>query len=196
MLIRITQKCSMGCPHCLVNATPDGEHMTLATFKNAITFAMEVDLLAPLLISGGEPTEHPQFLEFVDLALRHNVKVLIFSNGTFLEDKDYTDKILVREIEVQITNDERFYPRRVPIIEHPKLMYEHKLRVLTPLGRGAVLAEKAQELPVSRAPGCFNLRSMARSMKSLSSTLPLTILSCLRTRVSAKARLPMSEPEL
>ena len=38
MLVRITQKCRMQCPHCMVNASPDGEHMAMETFHKVIAF--------------------------------------------------------------------------------------------------------------------------------------------------------------
>lgn len=40
MLIRITNRCMMGCNHCMVDATPEGEHMAFDTYLGALTLAM------------------------------------------------------------------------------------------------------------------------------------------------------------
>ena len=38
MVIKITEKCSMGCSHCMNNALPTGKHMSFDTFKDVIKF--------------------------------------------------------------------------------------------------------------------------------------------------------------
>lgn len=39
MLIQITNRCRMGCPHCLEASTPDGGLMDEATIGNALKLA-------------------------------------------------------------------------------------------------------------------------------------------------------------
>ena len=89
MLIQITNRCQEGCRHCLQNALPDGPLMTEATFRKAIEFGRF--LKCPLyVISGGEPTEHPQFLEFCKLLDRLIGKEAVFtvtSNGMWYPDQ-------------------------------------------------------------------------------------------------------------
>lgn len=34
MLLKITEACSMGCSHCVNDAKPDGEHMTLKVLED------------------------------------------------------------------------------------------------------------------------------------------------------------------
>lgn len=63
MLIQITNKCHEGCAHCMHCSNPNGEHMSEATFKNALRFGQFLGASA-YIITGGEPTEHPQFSEF------------------------------------------------------------------------------------------------------------------------------------
>lgn len=151
----------MGCSHCMVEATPDGEHMTPETFERALQFASRVG--SPfILISGGEPTEHPQLLELLRIADMYKnggfiVNTSVLSNGLFMEEKDpaWIEEFLSLVDSVQVTNDPRYYPRRLnKVLQHPKIG-EVVDTVLTyiALGRGA--GQESTRL----APACFNLRS-------------------------------------
>lgn len=60
MLLKITRKCLMGCNHCIENATPDGEHMTIEVFENTLEFLKRINPFS-ILITGGEPTDSPNF---------------------------------------------------------------------------------------------------------------------------------------
>lgn len=148
MLIRITNRCHMGCSHCLVDARPDGDHMTRSVFQKALDFAGNTDGI--VLLSGGEPTEHPDILDFIRLAKAavpaSNVAML--SNGAFLRDGR---ELLKEGIQIQVTNDNRYYPERVPYIDHPNLCYTFEIPTLIKLGRG-------RENSGQRGPGCFNFR--------------------------------------
>ena len=48
---------------------PDGEDMSFSVFQDAIQFSLERAYPLPIMLSGGEPTEHPDFLHFVDYAI-------------------------------------------------------------------------------------------------------------------------------
>lgn len=41
MLLKITEKCSMGCTHCMNNATPDGQHMSEKVFDDSLDFLIK-----------------------------------------------------------------------------------------------------------------------------------------------------------
>lgn len=96
MLIQITNRCQEGCRHCLQNALSDGPHMTEATFRRVIEFGRF--LKNPLyVISGGEPTEHPQFFEFckmLDRLIGKEAHFSITSNGMWYpEQKEMMEKL-------------------------------------------------------------------------------------------------------
>lgn len=160
MLVRITNSCQMQCSHCLVEATPDGEHMTPETFVKTVLF-LRKQLMPLMLMSGGEPTDHPDVISFIELALANGIETLLLSNGEFLYgDEDRRDRILELVYGLQVTNDPRFYPRYVERYEHPKVSWETRIRTVTPHGRAVTngLAEGG------RAPDCFNLRSITRTL--------------------------------
>lgn len=68
MYLQLTTKCNMACDHCGFSCSPKrGEHMDLKTYKAALDLAEESGSF--LTLGGGEPTIHPQFWEFLGLAL-------------------------------------------------------------------------------------------------------------------------------
>lgn len=160
MLVRITNSCRMGCSHCMIDATPDGQHMSVETFGKVLNFIRRNNFLL-VMISGGEPTDHPDFFTIAEMARDSGLQPLILSNGMFLEDVPKRDKIISLGISIQITNDNRFYPNRIVEPEHPLLTYEHQIRIVTPIGRA-----KKNKLSAGRqSPLCFNLRSLVRNLK-------------------------------
>ena len=159
MLVRITNSCRMGCNHCMIDATPSGEHMSTDMFSRSLAF-IKLHEFRIVMLSGGEPTDHPNFLIFAQMAKDSGLHPLILSNGMFLEDERKRDEILSLGIPIQITNDERFYPKKIVKFEHPLLSYEDNLRVIVPLGRA-----KTNNLQSERmSPLCFNLRSAIRTL--------------------------------
>jgi hypothetical protein len=156
------------------DSTPDGEHMTMDTFKQVLDFALNLNPLI-LLISGGEPTEHPMLFDFLDLIEQEKIKrnielaICITSNGMFInKGKEYFDKLVsYPDVSIQVTNDKRFYPTRIEVPTHPKISYETELRILEKLGRAKDNWDelhKKGNMPRRRiAPSCFNIRSICNS---------------------------------
>jgi hypothetical protein len=146
----------------MVDAKPDGEHMTMETFKKVVSFVSR-NTLPIILISGGEPTEHPQILEFLKLSKENFKMVILLSNGTFIGNVKLRDAIIGLGICVQVTNDPRYYKTKVEKFEHPLFTYEDHIRTITALGRAI-----ENEIPSDRtAPMCFNLRSTTRTCGSI-----------------------------
>ena len=85
MLFQITNKCLMGCPHCMDNSTPDGGMMDFDTFRKALAFAKD-NGEAHIMISGGEPTEHPELVDFCEEIDKTHLRFSIASNGMWLGD--------------------------------------------------------------------------------------------------------------
>lgn len=169
MLIRITNRCTMGCSHCMTEASPDGEHMSLGTFQFAVAFAMTQIEAVHLLISGGEPTDHPKIIELLKEVARFKAGdrlpcITLLTNGLFLHgDPKRRDQILKLVDCVQVTNDDRFYPRKVQTYCHPKVLFERRIRKVYPAGRA--LSNKLPADPMH--PSCFNVRSATRTFGSM-----------------------------
>jgi|APSaa5957512622_1039677.scaffolds.fasta_scaffold78916_1 hypothetical protein len=168
MLIRITNKCTMGCSHCMVDATPEGEHMAFSTFLQCLTFACKIGSQM-VFLTGGEPTLHPELVGMLGLIRDKGLQPLLTSNGLFLSEMTVKerDDILGGVDSVQVTNDPRYYPRRVERPAHPKVYYEDTLRMMSPFGRAVTNGLECTRL----APMCFNLRSAVRQIGGLSESL-------------------------
>ncbi len=82
LLLEITQACNLACPTCYADAKGH-DFMSVNEAKRRLDlFFSPQPLLDVLMISGGEPTIHPQFTEILDLALTYPVnRVLINTNG-------------------------------------------------------------------------------------------------------------------
>lgn len=122
MILAITNKCSMGCTHCLSDCKPDGEHITLEQFKKNLAYAMNLKTYQPILISGGEPLEHPYFMkimyELVRVSNEYTNKpiITIITNGYPLLKEpvlyDWYISIIKENpyIITQVTNWYPYYP--------------------------------------------------------------------------------------
>jgi hypothetical protein len=178
MLIKVTNKCEMGCSHCMEDSTPAGKHMTFDTFLCAVQFSIRMESSvwetgAPpiILLSGGECTEHPDIVKMIRAVLNRGLTPIIITNGMWLNDKELRESILRPEwtqLGVQVTNDDRFYPKAPPTVDDPRIIYVPKLTKLIPLGRASkrIDSMKDDDLPVRDAPTSFNMRSITRQTKS------------------------------
>lgn len=179
MLIKVTNYCSMGCSHCMESSTIKGEHMTADTFARALRFAQRTEGNAwragipPLiLLSGGECTEHPDIVKYVEAVIGLGWVPMLLTNGMWLADKDLRESLLRpewKQLFVQVTHDPRFYPKDPPIvIDDSRITYIPSLTLLIPLGRAKRKPGLSAEtgLPKRNAPSSFNLRSLTRSLRS------------------------------
>ena len=81
-IIEITNHCNLECPICIVQ-NKNNYTMTREEFVATIDSLIEKEgTLDTINLSGGEPTIHPQFMEFLDLAQRPEIaRVSISTNG-------------------------------------------------------------------------------------------------------------------
>ena len=155
MLVKITTQCQMGCTHCMENAEPQGEHMSLDIFKKVQSFITKVyGGLNLIMLSGGEPTEHPEILKILEQI--KGWRTILLSNGLFMSDKIAED-ILKSGVMIQVYNDPRYYPKKI-LINHPRVLFFDKINMITPFGRA-----RTNKIPTEKvSPSCFNLRSCVR----------------------------------
>ncbi len=169
MMIKITEKCSMGCTHCMNRATPNGNHMDFDTFMKAIAFQKEYGG-SFCLITGGEPTEHPAFEHFLGYAVSALPKcfITVATNGLWMTQNERFIK-LVHEthgdrVLFQVTSDPRYYPTPVDL-NHPVFKYDNVVTCdivpqIYPQGRAL-----DNNLPwTAKACKCFNVRAIPRQI--------------------------------
>lgn len=164
MLIHITESCHMGCKHCFEDAKPSNNHMTLDTFENSLEFSRKYDI-GINLISGGEPTDHLEFVKFVELACNSSsAGVAVLTNGLWMQDNPDSVKYLnenYSNLYWQVTTDVRYYPIQIdishPVYQFSRVSVTSKIGKLYPLGRTV-----SNSLPwKSKCSGCYNFRAMA-----------------------------------
>ena len=96
MLLKITEKCSAGCIHCLSDCKPDGAHMSMDTLKNAMDFIINNDLCRSIGVTGGEPTETGDaFIRILRRCTEEHPEahIAILSNGKNFAYTEYTKKL-------------------------------------------------------------------------------------------------------
>ena len=171
MVIKITEKCSMHCLHCFNRADENGAHMSLQTLKSVVDKINELPIHL-LLVSGGEPTEHPDFMGVMKYLAKHlrrpdRIPVILATNGVYLEDHlEVAQQLhnLFPHFTIQVTNDPRFYPSP---IDESKALYHHKyvtvcneILSIVPQGRAADNC-----IPSDRvASSCVNFRSFIHQL--------------------------------
>jgi len=92
LLEDINENCNLRCPTCYADSMP--ELTGLASVADVMAnidqrLAREAGRIDVLMLSGGEPTIHPQFREILEGALQRNVvRVLVNTNGVTLSRDD------------------------------------------------------------------------------------------------------------
>jgi hypothetical protein len=181
MLIKITDKCSMGCSHCLSDCNPNGKHMSFETFQKAIRFNFDRAGDSPILISGGEPTEHPEFEKFIGYLLMYKkleeaknlrklAPITVTTNGLWLSEnvefvKYLENSSFYNDIMFQVVVDDRYYPVHVneKILSSSELIIiGHDVPAIYPQGRAL-----QNNIPTNRkSSNCFNVRAITKQIDS------------------------------
>lgn len=81
--LELTNRCNLGCQHCYMNAE---NHPKDPPAMNWIDFIREMDELGVLkfVVTGGEPTLHPEFENIISEIKKRKIKFALFTNGTTL----------------------------------------------------------------------------------------------------------------
>lgn len=182
MLIKITESCSMGCPHCLNDSKPNGRDMSMDTARLVMRFIKKYlndSRSSTYLISGGEPTEHHDFMKICEYFLDEIEKlrgikyVVITTNGFWiLSHKDEARKLVSRarqgmEVFFQVSADKRYYPKRLDVSdpiwkEKGFMLVDNCVGWVYPLGRA-----RGGGYPINhKATACANIRLIAAQMGS------------------------------
>lgn len=106
-IIEITNHCNLECPICIVQ-NRHNYNMTREEFAKIIDGLIEKEgTLETINISGGEPTMHPLFLEFLDIAKRPEIsRVSVSTNGIrCAQDIEFCRELARRNVYVSLQLD-------------------------------------------------------------------------------------------
>lgn len=179
MIISITESCHMGCSHCMDDAKPCMKHMSMRTFQDAISFFNQFGGIE-CVITGGEPTDNPEWLEMLKYALEHAhgstgtgiAHITLATNGmNIAKSRDLQTYLMILmqkhgNFNVQVTHVKEYYPIDVdfntPFFDAVGICT--KIEAIYPMGRA-----RDNKLPwQAKCSKCFNIRSATRSFRDLS----------------------------
>lgn len=174
MMIKITSKCSMNCSHCMNDAKSTGKHMDFETFTDAIDFQNKYGF-GYVMITGGEPFEHPQWCSFFEYAFRHvkNAVIEIATNGRYLQENHDIMAYYISSkasnpmnglMMFQVCNDPNYYPykldRTLPVFNLPNVSFIDNVPNIYPQGRVKDMPHHA------KGSKCCNIRMVVKQTNS------------------------------
>ncbi|HET7813761.1 MAG TPA: radical SAM protein [Candidatus Baltobacteraceae bacterium] len=99
-LLDVTTQCNLQCPACFTSSSPAlSQYLPLDRILSAVRTAIEREngRLDVVMISGGEPTVHPQLREMVEALLEMPVtRIVINTNGVRLANEDALLELLAQ----------------------------------------------------------------------------------------------------
>lgn len=180
MLLQITNRCHMGCPHCMQGSTQNGKHMTEEVFRKAAVFCFNARPLV-INISGGEPLEHPAWHDITKslLTIPSARIITILTNGSWIEDDQKRIQMakLIRQnkgrLKVQVYSHPDYYKQHEWTVEHEKQFSSigctpdfHSPIFMQDLGRARKNCQEETEKS-NHVPSCINSHLIAMQSHSL-----------------------------
>lgn len=86
--ISITNYCEKGCAFCYRQSNTEGEAMPLALYADIIKQAKDLGVVQ-VALGGGNPNQHPQFIEILRLTRKHGIIPTYTTNGQGMNDEIY-----------------------------------------------------------------------------------------------------------
>lgn len=158
--------------------------MGMDLFERALRFTeraecqvIQAKMPVLMMLSGGECTDHPNIVEMVEMVTKRGWIVTLLTHGLWLDNVELRNKLLRDDVWwkdnvlIQVTNDDRYYPRKPPIFEHKKVYYVDRIQVLSNLGRAASTKFDPKGLSQRAAPSSYNLRSLTHATRSIASAI-------------------------
>jgi hypothetical protein len=95
--LHITYRCNLTCTACSRESFLANPHTPDMTIDDLLEFFSQADAIGQkprIVIVGGEPTLHPDFVEFVRLSLDWSGNVQVFSNATTAKSKALLEQVV------------------------------------------------------------------------------------------------------
>ena len=147
--------------------------MDFDTLKRAVAKLNELSYHT-LVLTGGEPTEHPDLLRFIkylskNLRKLDSIRVIFATNGVYLEDHlELAQKMhkLFPILSIQVTNDPRYYPKAIDetkfLYQHRYVQVAHEIELMTLQGRAVDNGFQTTRI----ASSCINCRSLIHQLST------------------------------
>lgn len=84
--VSITNYCEHGCEFCYRQSNIDGKHIAFEDMRNIVEQAKDAGVLQ-IALGGGNPNQHPQFVEILKLTRENGIVPSYTSNGEGLSDE-------------------------------------------------------------------------------------------------------------
>lgn len=176
MIISLTEKCSEGCSHCMINSLPRSPSMSKEVLEKVCAFTSKMKNYV-FLVSGGEFSEHPEFKSYcLELfAANKGKNFLLLSNGSWFFDEPKRQDMLAllkhpSVLGLQVRTHKKYYPNFKRTSEafegmqalHSKIKcFEDSIQLIS-LGRAKANFPAADE---RKFPSCSNLFLLAKQAK-------------------------------
>lgn len=98
--IEIASKCNERCIHCYIPHSEKTDIMSYDIYEKTLKELNEMGTIG-LILSGGEPMCHPQFLDFIKLAKKYDFALSILSNLTLMNDEILNELKSLRHLSIQ-----------------------------------------------------------------------------------------------
>jgi radical SAM protein with 4Fe4S-binding SPASM domain len=87
--IYLSSFCQHNCPGCFHDRSPitSKKFLSVGDFRKLLDDLLLLDIQMMDLTGGGEPTLHPQFIEFVKMCRDEKIKLALLSNGTWKDPR-------------------------------------------------------------------------------------------------------------
>lgn len=92
LILRVTERCEVGCDHCCINAIPTGSEMDVQLLEETLDGAKD-NGVGLIHISGGEPLMHPELEEFVRTAAARGFYVELTTSTYSRQGEDDAGRI-------------------------------------------------------------------------------------------------------
>lgn len=124
----ITNRCNLRCNFCFASAQySNKDKMDLSYFENKINELKDYGL-KKVILTGGEPTIHPDFYKFLKVTTNFSLPVQVLTNGTTTLDKEIYQNEYISHFVVSIDGESEThdflrgkkgaYERTVKFLEH------------------------------------------------------------------------------
>ena len=90
----ITDKCSAGCNSCIFDCGPhrkDAKHLNTDVLLAALP---HFNKRSKVFVTGGEPTEHPDFFKIIDGVAKQFKKVTLTTNGSWIKNEKAAEEFI------------------------------------------------------------------------------------------------------